>query len=269
MAEEKTAPTANPVVSFHAILIPFVALLLLPLCVGQNAGARRDFVKRLGQSTIVTKKGSELVPVYKISADGPDSSFFVYHASLMNPSICRGMLTEGFVSKFRALGFAKLVCTDDADETFTFDPVVQNVSPAVARKDYAEMVRRSVIKQLGTRYTRGLQPFRRGTRCHLLRASPVRSEPGRLQRSARRPIHLRLAGTRVCQAGLHGRPQLDVCVRPQSEVGGCGFRPAGTAGVDYKISYSTPSVSERIVSMSAPRSLPSEPAFLYGLDDSK
>ena len=155
MAEGKKGPTAVPPVRFHAVLVSLFALLLLPICVGQNADARKDFVKRLAQSTILTKKGAELVPSYRLSTDGPDSTFFVYHASLMNPSICRGMLTNGFVSKFRALGFTKLVCTDDADDTFTFDPIVQNVSPVVARKDYVEMVRRSVIKQLGAQTPAG------------------------------------------------------------------------------------------------------------------
>jgi hypothetical protein len=155
MADEKRAPTAIPLASFRTILTLFFALLLLPICVGQNAGARRDFVKRLGQSTIVKTKGSELVPAYKISTDGPDSTSFVYHASLMNPSICGRLLNEHLVSKFRALGFTKLVCTDDGDDTFSFDPIVQNVSPVAARKDFVEMVRRSVIKRLGAQTPAG------------------------------------------------------------------------------------------------------------------
>lgn len=155
MAEAKRTPTVVPQVGFHAVLIPFFALLLLPICAGQNAGARKDFVKRLGESTVVKKEGSELVPAYKISADGPNSTSFVYHASLMNPSICGRLLTEGLVSKFRALGFTKLVCTDDGDDTFSFDPIVQNVSPVVARKDFVEMVRRSVIKRLGAQTPAG------------------------------------------------------------------------------------------------------------------
>ncbi len=153
MAEERRVAAAIP--RFHAVLIPLFVMLLLPICVAQNARARKDFVKRLVQSTIQTKKGADLVPAYRISTDGPDSTFFVYHASLMNPSICGGMLTEGFVSKFRALGFTKLVCTDDADNTFNFDAVVQSVSPVAARRDYVEMIRRSVLKQLGTQMPPG------------------------------------------------------------------------------------------------------------------
>lgn len=151
MAEERRVPTPVPSTRFCAVLVPLslFALVLAPICAGQNASTRRDFVKRLGESTIVTRRDAELVPAYKLSTGGPDSTFFVYHAALMNPSICRRLLTEGLVSKFRALGFAKLVCTDDADDTFTFEPIVQIVSPVVARKDYVEMVRRSVIKQLG------------------------------------------------------------------------------------------------------------------------
>lgn len=149
MVEEITVPTAAPPTRFRAALVPLFALLLLPICVGQNASARKDFIKRLAESTIVTRKGAELVPAYKLSTGGPGATFFVYHAALMNPSICRSMLTEGLVSRFQALGFTKLVCTDDGEETFTFDPIVQSVSAIAARKDYVEMVRRSVIKQLG------------------------------------------------------------------------------------------------------------------------
>jgi hypothetical protein len=148
MADEWKAPFAVLPVRPLILLFPLLALVLVPGIAAQNAAARKDFVTRLGQSTILTRKGDSLVPKYRLSADGPDSSFFVYHASLMNPSICRSMLTEGFVSKFRALGFTKLVCTDDADGTFSFDPIVQTVSPVTARRDYVEMIRRSVIRQL-------------------------------------------------------------------------------------------------------------------------
>jgi len=155
MADERNVPTPPASIRTRAALTALLALLLVLGVVAQNAPARKDFVKRLGQSTLVTRKGAELVPAYQVSAEGPDSTFFVYHASLMNPSICRGMLTEGFVSKVRALGFTKLVCTDDGEDIFTFDPVVQTVSPVVARKDYVEMVRRSVIRQMGARTPTG------------------------------------------------------------------------------------------------------------------
>lgn len=150
MADEWKVPFAAVPVKTLNLLAPLLALVLVPGVVAQNASARKDFVRRLGESTIVTTKGNELVPKYKVSVAGPDLTFFVYHASLMNPSICRSMLTEGFVSKFRTLGFTRLVCTDDADDTFTFDPIVQTVSPDVARRDYVEMVRRSVIRRLAS-----------------------------------------------------------------------------------------------------------------------
>jgi hypothetical protein len=155
MADERSIPTPLASIRTRAVFASLLALVLVPGVVAQNAAARKDFVKRLAQSTVVTRKGAELVPTYQVSAEGPDSILFVYHASLMNPSICRGMLTEGLVSKFRALGFTKLVCTDDGEDTFTFDPVVQTVLPAVARKDYVEMVRRSVTRQLGSRTPSG------------------------------------------------------------------------------------------------------------------
>lgn len=149
MADEGGAQAAVTALRTSAVLASLFAMTLVPAVIGQNASVRKDFVKRLGESTIVTRRGNELVPKYKLSAEGADSTLFVYHASLMNPSICRSMLTEGFVSKFQTLGFTKLVCTDDADDTFSFDPVVQTVSPVVARKDYVEMIRRSVIRKLG------------------------------------------------------------------------------------------------------------------------
>jgi len=155
MAEETGAPAAIPRVIVHGVLVSLFALLLLPVCAGQNAHARKDFVKRLEQSTIVKAKANQLISAFRVSTDGPDATFFVYHASLMNPSICRSLLTDGLVSKFHTLGFTKLVCTDDADDTFTFDPAVQSVSPVAARKDYVEMVRRSVIKQLGAQTPAG------------------------------------------------------------------------------------------------------------------
>jgi hypothetical protein len=156
MADEWKVPFAVALARTLHLLAPLLALVLVPgaasqNALAQNAAARKDFVKRLGQSTILTRKGNNLVPKYQLSVDGPDSSFFVYHASLMNPSICSSLLTEGVVNKFRALGFTKLVCTDDGEDTFTFDPVVQAASPVAARKDYVEMLRRSVIKRLGIR----------------------------------------------------------------------------------------------------------------------
>ncbi len=150
MADERKAPFAVASSRTLTLLAPLLVLVLVPGVGAQNAAARRDFVKRLGQSTILAMKGNSLVPKYRLSVDGPDSSFFVYHAPLMNPSICSSLLTGGVVNKFRALGFTKLVCTDDGEDTFTFDPVVQTISPAIARKDYVEMLHRSVIKRLGT-----------------------------------------------------------------------------------------------------------------------
>src|SRR5277367_5298607 len=154
MADEWKAPFAVAPLRALTLLAPLLMMVFLlgvgaQHVVAQNAAARKDFVKRLGQSTILTMKGTDLVPKYRLSVEGPDSSFFVYHASLMNPSICSSLLTDGVVNKFRALGFTKLVCTDDGDDTFTLDPVVQTVPPAAARKDYVEMLRRSVIKRLG------------------------------------------------------------------------------------------------------------------------
>ena len=155
MADEwKVPPALAPVRTLALLapllLVPSLALFLVPCVVAQNATARKDFVRILGQSIVLRKKGNELVPTYKLTVEGRNSTSFVYHASLMNPSICRSMLTEGVVAKFKALGFTKLVCTDDAEDTYTFDPVIQAVSPAIARKDYVEMVRRLVIRQLGT-----------------------------------------------------------------------------------------------------------------------
>src|ERR1700758_5570901 len=153
MSDERRVPAAATSATVCAVLT--CALAFVQGAFGQNASARKDFVKRLAQSTIVTRKGNELVPTYNLSVAGPDSAYFVYHTSLMNPSICRSMLTDGFVSKFHALGFTRLVCTDDGGATFTFDPIVQTVSPVVARRDYAEMVRRSVLKQMGARAPSG------------------------------------------------------------------------------------------------------------------
>ena len=160
MANKWKVPFAVALTRALILLAPSLALVLMPgvvaqKVVAQNAAARKDFVKRLGQSTILTKRGNDLVPKYRLSVDGPDSSFFVYHAALMNPSICGSLLTDGVVNKFRALGFTKLVCTDDGEDTFTLDPIVQTVSPVVARKDYVEMLRRSVIKRLGIRTPSG------------------------------------------------------------------------------------------------------------------
>lgn len=151
MTEEWDVPFSGTPVRTLILLAPLLALFFVSGVAAQNAAARKDFVKRLGQSTILTRMGNELLPRYNVSVTGPDSTLFVYHASLMNPSICRSMLTEGFVSKFQALGFTKLVCTNDADDTFSFDPIVQSVSPVAVRRDYVEMVRRSVIKLLGVR----------------------------------------------------------------------------------------------------------------------
>ena len=138
--------------------ITFASLLvagILTAAWGQNASARRNFVSHLAQSTIVTRKGSQLAPAYRLSVAGPDSAFFVYHAQLMNPSICRSMLTERLVARFGTLGFTKLICTDDSDVTFAFAPVVQNVTAVDSRRDYVEMIRRSVIKQMGARTPAG------------------------------------------------------------------------------------------------------------------
>jgi len=155
MADEWKVPFAVAPSRTLTLLALLLAVVLVPGTVAQNAAARKDFVKRLGQSTILTKRGNNLVPKYRLSVEGPDASSFVYHASVMNPSICGSLLTDGVVSKFRALGFTKLVCTDDGEDTFTLDPVVQTVSPVAARKDYVEMLRRSVVKRLGMRTPSG------------------------------------------------------------------------------------------------------------------
>jgi len=131
------------------VLIPVLAVFLSSFAVSQSASIRRDFVTRIGQS-LVRNTGTRLVAVYRVSAEGPGSTFFVYHAAVMNSSICRSMLTEGVVSKFRELGFSKLICTDDGNKTFAFDPVVQTVSPAVARKDFVETVREAALKEWGS-----------------------------------------------------------------------------------------------------------------------
>jgi hypothetical protein len=141
-------------IRFLAVLA-FLLVYAASAAFAQTAAARKDFLKRLAQSTIVTKKGAELVPAYKLSADGPDATHFVYHAAMMSPSVCRSLLTETFVAKFIALGFTKLVCTDDADERFAFDLVAQTVTPDIARRDYAEMIRRSVTRQLGAKTPQG------------------------------------------------------------------------------------------------------------------
>jgi len=65
------------------------------------------------------------------------------------------MLTERLVARFGTLGFTKLICTDDSDVTFAFAPVVQNVTAVDSRRDYVEMIRRSVIKQMGARTPAG------------------------------------------------------------------------------------------------------------------
>ncbi|HTR23875.1 MAG TPA: hypothetical protein VMI10_07810 [Terriglobales bacterium] len=152
MAKTRDAAPASAVQVVFALLF---SLCLAANAPGQSASARKDFVNHLGQSTVVTRKGSQLIPAYKISTAGPDSSYFVYHAQLMNPSICRSLLTERLVSRFLAMGFTKLICTDDAEASFTFDPVLQTVSPVDSRKDYVEMVRRSVMKQMGARAPAG------------------------------------------------------------------------------------------------------------------
>ena len=83
---------------------------------------------------------------YNLTAEGPDSTFFVYHASEVSSYDCVAMLTEDFVSKMREFGFRKVVCTDDKATTFTFDPIAQ--TPADVRKSFAETIRRKDLRSM-------------------------------------------------------------------------------------------------------------------------
>jgi hypothetical protein len=133
----------------RANLIPFLVVSLAMLAAAQSASIRKDFVGKIAESRVRSVDG-HLVDGFRVSVEGPDATFFVYHAPIMNSSICRGMLTKGVVSKFQELGFTKLICTDDGNTTFAFDPVVQAVSPAEARKEFVETVRESTRKELGS-----------------------------------------------------------------------------------------------------------------------
>ena len=81
---------------------------------------RKVFAETVRQTT-VTSMGKNVAPGMNITAEGPDATLYVFHVAGITSAVCKTMLTDGFTAKMRELGFAKLVCTDDGTNTFSFD----------------------------------------------------------------------------------------------------------------------------------------------------
>jgi YVTN family beta-propeller protein len=94
--------------------------------VAPTAQARKDFAKAKRQE-VVQALGSKLAPGFNISAEGPDATYYVFHASgfSMTASFCTAILNQDLASQLRKLGFTKVVCTDNKNAKFTYDPVAQ------------------------------------------------------------------------------------------------------------------------------------------------
>lgn len=121
----------------RGVVIGLLALSLVTGSAAQNAAARKSFAETVRQKVI--KDTRYPVPSgFNLTADGPDATFYVYHASEVTSYDCITMLTEDFVSKMRELGFTKVVCTNDKETTFILDPIAQ--TPAAVRKSFAQTV---------------------------------------------------------------------------------------------------------------------------------
>jgi hypothetical protein len=119
------------------VVIGLFALSLVTGSAAQNAAARKGFAKTVRQKVI--KDTRYPVPAgFTLTADGPNATFYVYHASEVTSYDCVSMLTEDFASKMRGLGFTKVVCTNDKETTFILDPIAQ--TPAAVRKSFAQTV---------------------------------------------------------------------------------------------------------------------------------
>jgi hypothetical protein len=92
----------------------------LPSAVG---AARKEFAANNRQSAIEKIGPSTAAQLnFNITAEGPSATYYVLHEVGVTSAICSGMLgASGFTPKLRELGFIKLVCTDGANATFTFD----------------------------------------------------------------------------------------------------------------------------------------------------
>ena len=209
------------------VLIPLLAGFLAAFAVGESASVRKDFVEKIRQSTL-KKDGSRLVAGYNVTVEGPDSTFFVYHASVMNASICRGVLTKGVVSKFRELGFTKLVCTDDGNTTFAFDAVEQTVTPAVARKDFVETIRESAVKEWGGNAPMGFNISAEGPDAtyYVLHQAEVNSSECRRMLTERFILNLRARGFVQVSCTDDKNTTLSFPIEPHSSESNSRSRPA-------------------------------------------
>jgi len=102
----------------------------------QDAAARKRFAETEQQS-IVQKEASNPVPGFKIAAEGPNFTVFVYHVPGITSEQCGSILAVGGLKHLRTIGFTDAVCTNDRDIRFVLDltdrqqsqPVSPNAHP--------------------------------------------------------------------------------------------------------------------------------------------
>jgi hypothetical protein len=114
-----------------------IGLLTLSLAIGsaaQDAATRKRFAETL-QKSIVQETTSNPVPGFKIAAEGPNSTVFVYHLPGITSDQCGSVLAVGGsvlalggLKHLRTIGFTHAVCTNDRDIRFVLDLTDQQQS---------------------------------------------------------------------------------------------------------------------------------------------
>ncbi|MFZ0760864.1 MAG: hypothetical protein WAM69_13025 [Candidatus Sulfotelmatobacter sp.] len=109
------------------VAIGLVAVSLVIDSAAQDAAARRKFAETEQQS-IVQETASNPVPGFKIAAEGPNSTIFVYHVPGITSDQCGSVLAVGGLKHLRTIGFTHAVCTNDRDIRFVLDLTDQQQS---------------------------------------------------------------------------------------------------------------------------------------------
>ena len=105
----------------HLTLSVLSALIFLANAAAQDATARKSFVEEVRRK-VVNETANFPINGFNLTAEGPDSTFYVFHENAMTRAACLSLLKRDLVSKLQELGFVRLICTSDENATsFAFD----------------------------------------------------------------------------------------------------------------------------------------------------
>ena len=104
----------------RVVVIGLIALSLITGSAAQDAIARKRFAET-EQKSIAQETTSNPVPEFKIAAEGPNSTVFVYHVPGITSDQCGRILAVGGLKGLHTIGFTQVVCTNDRDIRFVLD----------------------------------------------------------------------------------------------------------------------------------------------------